>query len=259
MLKRVVKKILKILFLFNPQIDLKLRLTSIGTTYGGYHIYDKNLNKPVIVSCGLGEDASFDIDMINNYNAKIIAIDPTPRSKDYYLELIKNIGKNREKKYDESGKLDINSYDLRKVDKNNFIFLDKAIWSKNEENLKLYFPSNLQHVSLSINTKDQTNFYLAKTISYNKICEAFNLSNIDILKLDIEGAEVEVIKDILDNSKLPNQILVEFDIRRRVNYKNKKILENIHNKLKKFYFLININSKGDFTYILKKNYNNNEK
>ena len=39
----------------------------------------KNLSQPIIISCGLGEDASFDIDMINRFGAKILCIDPTPR------------------------------------------------------------------------------------------------------------------------------------------------------------------------------------
>ena len=78
-----------------------------------------------------------------------------------------------------------------------------------------------------------------------------NLKQVDILKLDIEGAEIEVLKNILTSKNLPKQILVEFDIRRRPNYKNKKILENIHKKILQNYKLININKKGDFTYLLK--------
>lgn len=257
MLTRVIKKIFRILFLFNPKIEKKLKLVNLGTTYGGYHIYNNNFKNPVVISCGLGEDASFDIEMINNFNAKIIVIDPTPRSIEYYGKIIKNLGKNRDKEYDESGNLDIGSYDLRKVNKKNFVFLDKAIWSKNDEKIKLYYPSNPEHVSLSINTQDleNKNFFLSETITFTKICDIFNLETIDILKLDIEGAEIEVLNNILDNKNLPNQILVEFDIRRRVNYKNKKILIKIHKRLKKFYYLVNINQKGDFTYILKKNLN----
>ena len=48
-----------------------------------------------------------------------------------------------------------------------------------------------------------------------------------------------------------DEMMREFDIRRKPNYKNKKILENIHKKILQNYKLININKKGDFTYLLK--------
>ena len=51
------------------------------------------INNPVIVSCGLGEDASFDIDMINNYNAKVICVDPTPKTIKYLILLKNTLGK----------------------------------------------------------------------------------------------------------------------------------------------------------------------
>ena len=37
------------------------------------------------------------------------------------------------------------------------------------------------------------------------------LDRIEILKLDIEGAEIEVIEDVLTDGIRPRQILVEFD------------------------------------------------
>ena len=77
------------------------------------------------------------------------------------------------------------------------------------------------------------------------------LDQIDILKLDIEGSEIKVLNKILLEDRLPRQILVEFDIRRRNTLKNYMELKKIHKKMKKYYDLININLKGDFTYILK--------
>ena len=65
----------------------------IGTIYGGYDICIDNLDNPNIISCGLGEDATFDIDMINKFNAKVIAIDPTPRALKHYNNIKENFGK----------------------------------------------------------------------------------------------------------------------------------------------------------------------
>jgi hypothetical protein len=253
MLKRIIKNFFLFFFKFYPSYNKELNLTHVGTLYGGYDIFDKYLDKPNIISCGLGEDASFDIDMINKYNSKIISVDPTPRAKDHYAEIKKNFGKKNIKNYDESGRLNINSYDLRKVNENNFIFLDKAIWSNNNDQLKLYYPSKKDHVSLSITSskKDKKYYLTAKTINYISIIKNYNLDHVDVLKLDIEGAELEVLEDVLKIKNLPRQILVEYDISKKLSIKSKFILNNLHNRICQKYRLIDINNKGDFLYILK--------
>ena len=60
-----------------------------------------------------------------------------------------------------------------------------------------------------------------------------------------------MLNSVLKNFEIPNQILVEFDIRRRPNFKSYLKLKNIHKKISYKYDLININPKGDFTYIKK--------
>ena len=52
---------------------------------------------------------------------------------------------------------------------------------------------------MSINKKNYSENSLLKvqTINYDKIIELYGLKKIDILKLDIEGAEVETLKSVL--------------------------------------------------------------
>ena len=252
MINRALNKFNQLLFKFNPKINKNIITKKIGTFYGGYDIYDNQLKIPNIISCGLGEDATFDIEMINNYNAKIFAIDPTPRAKNHYLEICKNFGKANEKEYNESGNLDVRCYDLKKVNKYNFLFLEKAIWGKKNEKLKLFYPQDQNSVSCSIdsNINSENNYFYSETITYESIIENYGLKRVDILKLDIEGAEIDVLKDVIKSNNLPKQILVEFDIRRKPSLKNKKILKQIHNLLLSKYDLIKINTKGDFTYLL---------
>ena len=58
-----------------------------GSKYGGWHFYDDtSLKYSTIVSCGVGEDISFDIEMINYYKLKVILVDPT---QDQFYILIK--------------------------------------------------------------------------------------------------------------------------------------------------------------------------
>lgn len=251
-MKQIAKKIYNLFTYFNPEVKKNFETSKIGTIYGGYDIYEKFLKNPVVISCGLGEDASFDIDMINKYKAKVIAVDPTPRSIQYYEKLKLNFGKKGTRKYNESGSLNEDCYDLNYVNDENFMIIDRAIWKKNNEKIKLFFPVNKAHVSLSINKKkSDQNHLFALTVDIESICKKFGLNKIDILKLDIEGAEIEVLKNMLSKKIFPQQLLIEYDIRRKKSIKNKVILLKIHKQLLIHYDLIYINNKGDFTYIKK--------
>lgn len=74
-----------------------------------------------------------------------------------------------------------------------------------------------------------------------------------MIKLDIEGSEIEVLNQMIDEKILPNQILVEFDELNKVNEIAIKRFLDIHQKLLlKEYQLIKTSSKfPDFLYIKK--------
>ena len=255
MIKKIINSLNNKLFFFKPKILSDKKLKHFGTIYGGYDIYDNELINPTVISCGVGEDISFDIDIINYYNANIYLIDPTPRSKIYFDEVKSNFGITTERKYNETGYINPKNYNIKNVNSNNVFYIDKAFSSRNNGSIKLYYPKNPKHVSLSLNNKNNSrisdNSIICETIDYQSMLQNFKIKQVDILKLDIEGSEIEVLKSVLENENLPKQILVEFDIRRRPSFLNKKKLETIHKKIIKKYELININKKGDFTYILK--------
>ena len=68
-LKNIPNKI-KQIKLINQLDFIKLeKVIKLGTEYGGwFFIDDKDLYGTTIISAGLGEDASFDIELINKYN-----------------------------------------------------------------------------------------------------------------------------------------------------------------------------------------------
>ena len=93
-----------------------------GTFYGGCDIVHRNDIK-IVISCGLGEDASFEIELLKVYNCKIVMIDPTPRSNKHYTLIKKNFGKKISTTYKEhSGNQLISSYDLRAINKKTLCF-----------------------------------------------------------------------------------------------------------------------------------------
>ena len=249
-LKKLHNKIIK--FIIPVKNNDLYTIEHYGTYYGGYDIVNKTQIKNVI-SCGLGEDATFDIEMLNKFDCKIFVIDPTPRSIIHYKEISKRFGKKNDKNYEtKGGKQDVSCYNLESINEKNFFFLDKAITNKNKSKIKLYFPKNEEFVSTSFeNDKNYSSKYLlADTINIENIIAKYEIKNIDILKLDIEGGELLVLKDILDKKILPDQILVEFkDIKNFIILKLFKIL-NLNMKLiKSGYQVVNVNEKGDYTYL----------
>jgi FkbM family methyltransferase len=212
---KIVKKIFfKYYFYLAKNRDVKF----LGTPYGGWYFSDKNLpNQMMVVSAGVGEDISFDIELMNNFQAKLFLIDPTPRAISYIQKIINNLGNEKTMSYDESsGYQPIESYDLSNIKLDDLIFIKKALYNKSQKTIKFYAPLNKKFVSHSISnfqnsfSKD-TDFIEVKTIMLKDIVFENNIGEIDLLKLDIEGAENQVIPNILRDKIFPKQILVEFD------------------------------------------------
>ena len=73
-------KFFRLLILFFLKAEKK-KLVNFGSKASSWDIIlNENLFNSEIISCGVGEDISFEIELINNYNCKVILIDPTPRS-----------------------------------------------------------------------------------------------------------------------------------------------------------------------------------
>ena len=187
----------------------------LGTEYGGWSFVDEDdLNNCTIISAGLGEDASFDVEFASKYNAKVIIIDPTPRAISHFNEIINSLGNLPNMEYVEGGCQPIDAYDLSAITKDKFLLVTKALWNENTS-LKFFEPTDPRSVSHSIinyknNYSDNTKSIEVETITLESLCAEFDIngSDIPLLKLDIEGAEIEVIKKCIEIGITPRQILV---------------------------------------------------
>lgn len=124
----------------------------------------------VIYSFGVGEDASWDLGLISTHGCVIYAFDPTPRSKAWIKETIT---------------------DAR------FIHHDHALSDK-DGNLDLWLPLNEEHVSASCNPSTRTSDkrVTVSCRSLASLMEELGHDTIDVLKMDIEGAEYDVIRNL---------------------------------------------------------------
>lgn len=193
-------------------------LAYLGTEYGGWAFLDRNnLEGATVISAGLGEDASFDIEFATKYRARVIIVDPTPRAVQHFNQISERLGRSNSKGYCTGGKQPVEAYDLSSLGAESLILVEKALWNENTT-LRFFEPSNAQHVSHSIINyqhaySTSTSAIEVETVTLSDLLKHFNLSPTDIplLKLDIEGAEIEVLSQCIAQGITPEQILVEFD------------------------------------------------
>jgi FkbM family methyltransferase len=156
-----------------------------GTRYGGWTICPLDLNsETVIYSFGIGEDISFDLSVIQKFDAQVFAFDPTPKS----IEWLKT-----------------------QTLPPNFHWFDFGL-ADYDGIAKFFPPKNPEHISHSIVDRKIHSVVPIeiRVCRLETIMRTLQHSSIDILKMDIEGAEYAVIDDMLSSHIIPKQLLVEF-------------------------------------------------
>ncbi len=203
-------------WMYRPRIDVGPGYATrrLGTTYGGWTFVDtEDLLGSTAVCCGLGEDASFDVAFANAYGARVVAVDPTPRAIEHFAAIQARFGLPAEAPLSGNGRVAPESYDLSTIDDSRFSLIPKAVAAE-KGRYRFFAPPNPAHVSYSL--VNFQNEYASDTAHIE--VEAVTLSSVvagerevSLVKLDIEGAEVQVIPELLAAGQRPKQILIEFD------------------------------------------------
>lgn len=191
-----------------------------GSKYGGW-VLPKDLSsdeKLVVYSAGAGEDITFEQELLKSYRGQIKSIkviDPTPRAIKHYNRIVAQT-----KAADICNISPIPPDD--KFEAYTFINYDFEIMKYIEvglacisENKYFFPPTNPDHVShniLNINSsKDNSSGFVAKCYSVKDLMRSEGDTHINILKMDIEGAEVATIYQMFADKIFPDYILVELD------------------------------------------------
>ncbi len=257
-LLKVTLKIFRVFFL-DKNFDYKL----YGTSYGGMIIADhKSLDGSIILSAGTGEDLTFDIELINKHQCRIILIDPTPRAIDYYELITNHFGSNSTKTYTDTGYELPEVYDLRKVSHSNLKLIKYALYHEDNLDIKFFAPPIEEHVSYSITnwqskySRDSAHIFV-KTKTINSIIAEESINEISLIKLDIEGAEIPVMYKMLKDKIYPNQIAIEFsDLMNKKFTKLFKFLKLFVFIIFKGYKLANFDRYPNFLFIKKNKFYN---
>jgi FkbM family methyltransferase len=156
---------------------------------GGWWFTPEELNEDSIVySLGVGDEIDFDLSIIDKYGVTVHGFDPTPNSIDM-----------------------LEGTDLP----DRFHFHPWAV-TAHDGNLKFYprlkKDGSKSDVMYTMIAEEETIDDVIEVPAYSlsTIAEKLGHERIDLLKMDIEGAEYEVLDGLLASPIKPTQLLVEF-------------------------------------------------
>jgi FkbM family methyltransferase len=157
-----------------------------GTSYGGWAIVPDAMSPATVVySAGVGDDVSFDLSLIKHYGLTVHAFDPTPRSIAW-----------------------VRSQSLPAQ----FVFHEIGVGHE-DGTLTLFPPARSSHISFSVVNRTSTVSRYGLEFPVRRlstIMRELGHERVDVLKMDIEGAEYSVLRTLDEDGIYPTQILVEF-------------------------------------------------
>ena len=146
-------------------------------------------SESIVYSAGVGRDISFERELVARYGMKIILLDPSPTGVETMRELENRVPQ--------------------------FEFLPMAI-SGESGHIVLGPPPNPAEGSwvtteaLNMDKRQSGDEIRVPSISIPELAKQRGHETIDLLKMDVEGAEFDVIQSILQSKLIIKQIAVEF-------------------------------------------------
>lgn len=167
-------------------------LERLGSDYGGWYVPVRDLGpESVVYSAGIGQDISFDIALMDRCGCKVYGYDPTPTSVEFVARQFS------EKSLSPA-----------------FIFKPLGLWDA-ETQLQFFAPKtrgwvgSYSALNLQGTTERESISVPVKRLS--TLMRENGHTRIDLLKMDIEGAEYRVINEIIDNKIPVRWLCIEFD------------------------------------------------
>lgn len=142
----------------------------------------------VVYSLGVGDSIDLDMDLIHHYSLTVHAFDPTPYSLEWVstLELPENFRFHPWAAAGKDGSLRL----YRRINKRGKT--SRVMWTADS------------------NAADDSDYVDAPAYTIATIMQKLGHERVDLLKVDVEGAEYEILDGLADAASLPTQLLVEF-------------------------------------------------
>lgn len=213
-------------YISGARIHPRPDLVRIGSEMGGWVVPSALLDeRSVCYLAGVGEDITFDLALIDRYGCEVNAYDPTPRA--------------------------IAHVEKHAASNPRFHFFPVGLWDC-AETLRFFAPMNPDHVSHSaLNLQKTEEYFEAPCKPLGHLMKENGHDHIDLLKLDIEGAEYRVIQSIIDQELAVTVLCIEYDecfnsLDR--DYKA-RIAVSVAGLLDYGFQLIHVDRKGNYTFV----------
>lgn len=166
-------------------VQLALSWEMMGNTYGGYAVDPSLLGAhSVVYSFGIGEDLSFDLALIERFGLQVHAFDPTPRSIAWARA--------------QTLPSQLLLHELGLADYDGTASFDPPL-----------DPTHISHTLLE-RKQSRGDKVTVQVRRLATIARELGHTSLDVLKMDIEGAEYGVIEKLEEEGVTIRQLLVEF-------------------------------------------------
>jgi len=165
--------------------DIAVESVALGTEYGESFVSMRGLGSSSIAySFGVGEDVSFDLGLIERTGLTVHAFDPTPRSI---------------------------AWVARQKLPPQFVMHGVGL-AAYDGVARFRPPENPEHVSHTLLERERTDHAAIEVVVKRvaTLMKELGHARVDLLKMDIEGAEYEVIDDLVASNVAIDQMLIEF-------------------------------------------------
>ena len=246
---RTIKKYLKNILI--PEFKYRRfrypgKLEKLGShRYGGWTIPTDKLNsESICYLAGAGEDISFDVGLAGKFGCDVFIFDPTPRAKKHFDAVVEAAQSGDRKLKGTGGEY----YELEKKSVQHLHFETIGLW-KQTDTLKFYSPLDESHVSHSITNLQHTDTYFSARVErLSEIMKRKQHHVLDVLKLDIEGAEFDVIDTILEDNIPIKTLCIEFHQEADQPGRIQLYLDKLHANQ----YAVVAREESDFTFINRK-------
>jgi FkbM family methyltransferase len=179
-------KYLPLLMRLRMSVKSRGDIIVLGETWGAWKIPADLVNSSsVCYSVGVGQNTSFDEALIDRFGCDVYAFDPTPGALAHAPAV--------------------------QVRQPKFHFHDVGVWDE-DTTLKFFLPSIEGWDAYSaVNISKTDRFIECKVERISTLMRRLGHDHIDLLKIDVEGAEYRVLANLIAERILPTVLAVEFD------------------------------------------------
>ena len=240
----------------NDKDNRRMNTKNLGTVYGCWSQIpiDKLHPDSIIYSFGAGEDICFEFMLSGLTDSEIHIFDPTPRAVEHFSYCTKIIKENMT--YENNSRFGGGDPKYLSYIKDSNVSLAKLFFHDyglydEDSSFEFFYPKNKEHVSLSIdNLQGTQESILLDVKKIDTIMSDLGHNHIDVLKLNIEGAEVKSLLHMLKNTNIrPTYISVKFELARDGLKNNFNLINELEQRLSESYSLIFVDRER-FNYTL---------